>query len=267
MRVWQLLAFGVAILSTIVPLVSAGYEESIREGIFLVEPDNQYRVDRTIPTYLSSEDLTFFACIEYDDVPLRLSLLCSDDNNFVDISAVRWGSENCYMGSVDLDQLRCSDAVLAADYVRNGENQRLTKAIRINRVTGSLQRLLSDQYVDGGWSSALDTAYALFSLKPFEDVFADRVSQGMLYLKENRDEEQKCWPETQCQISATASIAYLLNQAEYDDTSRVLRDATTYLTKTMSYISSIANKERSVIIREMFIYVVMKLTPTILFRN
>ncbi len=228
------------LLTTIltIPDVQAAYEESIREGIFLVEPENQYRVERTVPTYLSSEDLTFFACIEYDDIPIRLSLLCSDDNNFIDISAIKWGTENCFMGSVDLDQLKCSDAVLVADYVRNGENQRLTKSIRINRVTGSLQRLLAAQYIDGGWSSALDTAYALFSLKPFEDVFTDRILQGLQYLKENRDETQKCWPEAQCQISTTASVAYLLAQSEYSDESRILRDATTYLTKTMSYISS-----------------------------
>lgn len=216
--------------------VSAEYEENIREGIYVIEPENQYRSQRTVPTLLQSEDLTFFACIEYDDTPVRLSVLCTDDNNFRDVDAIQWGPDNCFIGAVSLDTLPCQSAILTADYVRNGENQRLTKPIRINKITGTLQRLLDGQFTDGGWSSSLDTAYALFSIKPFFSVFEDRIEAGLSYLKESRDEEQKCWPEEQCQISTTASIAYLLAQAEYSDESRILRDATTYLELSMNYI-------------------------------
>jgi len=232
--------FVIALLSCILvslPTAFAEYEENIREGIYVVEPANRYRSERTVPTLLQSEDLTFFACIEYEDTPVRLSVLCTDDNNFRDVDAVQWGPDNCFMGSVSLDTLPCQSAILTADYVRNGENQRLTKPIRINKITGTLQRLLDGQFTDGGWSSALDTAYALFSMKPFFTVFEDRIDAGLNYLKDNRDEDLKCWPEEQCQISTTSSIAYLLAQAEYSDESRILRDATTYLELTMNYIS------------------------------
>jgi hypothetical protein len=217
---------------------TAVYEENVREGIFVIQPENQYLAPRTLPTLLQSEDLAFFACIEDDDTPVRLSVLCSDNNNFRDIDAIPWGSENCFLGALSLDTFACREAMIIADYVRDDENLRLTKPIRINRITGSLQRVLDAQFVDGGWSSALDTAYALFSLKPFDDVFTDRIDAGLRYLKENRDEVDKCWPEERCQVSTTAAIAFLLSRAEYDDESRVLRDATTYLQKSMQYLES-----------------------------
>jgi hypothetical protein len=227
---------GVIIALLLVPFVLAEYEENIHEGIFLVRPENTYLSETVVPTYLSSEDLTFFACIEYDDTPVRLSVLCAENSNFVDVSATRWGEENCFIGSVNLDDFPCQDAVLAADFIHNGENQRVTKDIRINKITGALERMLNTQYEDGGWSSSLDTAFALFSLKPFADVFDDSVENGLQYLKESRNEELKCWPEDQCQISTTAMITFLLTEAGYEDDMRIIHDATVYLEKSMNYI-------------------------------
>lgn len=229
---WTLLAL------LLLPLVLAAYEESVAEGIYLVRPENTYIEETTLPTYLSSEDLTFFACIEVDDTPVRLSLLCEDDNNFVDVHATQWGTENCWIGSVDLDDFPCYDALIAADYVQDGENLRLTKQVRINKVTGALQRMLDTQFADGGWSSSLDTAFALFALKPFSEVFDDAVEQGLLYLKESRDDQYKCWPSGQCQISTTSMIAYLLSQAGYEDELRIIHDSAVYLEGAMSYIES-----------------------------
>jgi hypothetical protein len=228
----------VLLASLLIPFVYAEYEDNIHEAIFLVRPDNTYITETSIPTYLSSEDLTFFACVEAEDTPVRLSVLCKDDNNFIDVAAYRWGPENCYIGSVDLNDLPCYNAVLAADYVRDDENHRLIKDIQINKITGALQRVLSLQFEDGGWSSALDTAYVLFSLKPFATVFDEPVDKALLYIKNTRDDRQKCWPEDQCQVSTTAMIAYLLTQADYDDSLRVIQDSTVYLEQSMNYIAS-----------------------------
>lgn len=216
----------------------AKYEENIHEGIFLVRPDNSYIPERTIPSYLSGEDLTFFACVEYQDVPVRLSLLCEENSNFLDVQATPWGTENCYVGSVNLNDFPCNDVTIAADYIHNGENQRITQDVKVNRVTGALQRLLDTQFADGGWSSPLDTAFALFSIKPFEDVFDEAVTKGLAYLKEFRSDAEKCWPKDQCQVSSTAAIAYLLTQAGYEDDLRIVHDSTIYLEQSMSYIES-----------------------------
>jgi hypothetical protein len=218
--------------------VYAEYEETVHEGIFLVRPDNVYVPERQVPAYLYGEDLTFFACIEYDDVPARLSLLCNADNNFLDVPAVPWGDENCYMGSINLNDFICDDITIAADYVYDGENIRVSKDIHVNKVTGVLQRLLDTQFEDGGWSSSLDTAFALFSLEPFSAVFTDQVNAGLQYLKDTRENEKKCWPEDDCQISTTAMIAYLLTQAGYEDDLRIVHDSTIYLEQNMNFIES-----------------------------
>jgi hypothetical protein len=218
--------------------VAALYEGSVYEDIFLVRPDNEYIPESIVPVYLSSEDLTFYACVEQDDVPVRLSVLCKENNDFIDVETQKWGTENCFIGSIDLDDFPCYEATLTADYLRDGENQRMTKDVQINKITGALQRVLDTQFEDGGWSSALDTAYSLFSLKPFESVFADKIKKGLLYLKDSRHETDKCWPAEECQVSTTAMITYLLSQAEYDDSLRIIHDATLYLERSMNYITS-----------------------------
>lgn len=225
-------------LVLLVPFVFAAYEEPVREDIFLVRPTNQYLLQVTPPTYLSTEDLTFYACIEYDNTPVRLSVLCNDNNDFVDVPATKWGDQNCFVGSVDLTNFPCYSATITADYINNGEDERLTKAIRINKVTSALQAILQTQYQDGGWASSLDTAFALNSLKPFDGVFNDVIQNGLLYLKNNRNEQDKCWPKEQCQISTTAYIAYLIGKAGYNDDLRIMYDTAVYLEKEMSYIQS-----------------------------
>lgn len=232
------LAF-VALLALIAPAVLAGsYEEVIRQDIFLVRPDNEYLPEEPVtPTYLQEEDLTFFGCIDEKDTPLRLSVVCEDTNEFLDVDAYGWGPENCYMGSVNLDQLACSRAVVQAEYLQDGENRKIQQRIRINTFSDTLDRIVETQFSDGGWQNALDTAHGLFVLNQFPDLFEQRIADAIDYLKTNRHGKDKCWPKDDCQISTTANILFLLEKAGLEDL-RIQHDAQLYLEREHNFLTS-----------------------------
>lgn len=217
--------------------VSANYEENIREGIFLVRPDSEHLANHDFPTYLENEDLTFFACIEQQDTPIRLSFLCEDTNEFADVQAYKWGPDNCYIGSINLEQFDCSQATVRADYTRTGQNENLQQEIRINKFNKALDKIVETQFSDGGWQGALDTAYGIFVISQFPDLFRENIDQAIEYLKVNRDEQDRCWPNRNCQTSTTANILYLLERAGFEDL-RIQRDAELYLQREQVYFSS-----------------------------
>lgn len=217
-------------------LATLEYEENIREQIFLVRPDNEFIPETTLPTYLANEDLIFFACLEEEGIPLRLSVVCRDNNEFQDIRAYKWGGENCYVGATNLEQFECTQAVVQAEYIQDEENLKLEQEIRINKFSKTLERVINTQFDDGGWQTPLDTAHGLFVLSFFPDLFGERIDQAIEYLKLNRNEEDKCWPADECRISTTANILFLLDKAGFEDL-RIQHDGEIYLENTQNYLS------------------------------
>ncbi len=216
--------------------LAGAYEYPIKEGIFLVRPDNSFIDSTGIPHYLQNEDLIFFACLEKTGIPIHLSVLCTDNNQFEDVQAYRWGPDNCYIGATNLQNFDCTQAVVQADYVQDGENLQLTQPIRINKFSNTLNRIVQTQYSDGGWQTPLDTAYGLFVIAHFPNIFEQRIQQAIEYLKLNRDQKNKCWPASGCKISTTANILFLLNQAGFSDL-RIQHDAALYLQHKQNYLS------------------------------
>ncbi len=225
------------ILLLSIPFTLASYEANIREDIFLVRPDNPYIINDPQPTYLENEDLIFFACLEQQNTPVRLSVLCQDTNEFVDVQARRFGPLNCYVGSTNLEQLDCTQALVQADYVSGDENLRLTREIRINKFSNTLNRVVETQFTDGGWQTPLDTAYGLLVLASFPEIFPERIARALEYLRINRDDENKCWPQERCRVSTTANILFLLDKAGFEDL-RLQHDGRIYLEKTQNYLTT-----------------------------
>ncbi len=227
------------IFLVVIPVVTAGeYEENIREQIFLVRPDNSYIPDTTIPSYLENEDLIFFACLEDDNISMRLSVLCLDTNQFRDLESFGWGSENCVIGATNLESFKCQSALVQAEYTKDDENLKLTQEIRINKFSKTLERIVKSQFTDGGWDDELDTAHGIFVLSYYPKIFSQQIDRAIEYLKLNRDDEDKCWPKDECRISTTSNILFLLERSNITDDLRIQHDARLYLQKVQNYIGS-----------------------------
>ena len=216
--------------------IGVAYEENIAEGIFLVRPQNQYLLDTNPPSYLVDEDIVFFGCSEQTETPLRLSIICEDTNEFKDVMSHRWGPQHCYMGGASLSDLSCTRAIVQAEYVEGGENVILSQRIQLHPFSETINAIVNTQFADGGWQNALDTAHALLVLNNYPELFERQIEEGIEFLKNSRNEEDKCWPKERCQISTTANILFLLEKAGFEDL-RIQHDALLYLQREQHFIT------------------------------
>ncbi|RMF07180.1 hypothetical protein D6764_00445, partial [Candidatus Woesearchaeota archaeon] len=97
---YRVLGFGFLILFSLLILAFPSDAYVIRgniEGIYLVRPSNQF-IDTSYypPEYLELEDLVFYTCLEEDNLSIRSSVLCRDDNSFDDLTVYKWSDRNCF---------------------------------------------------------------------------------------------------------------------------------------------------------------------------
>lgn len=209
--------------------VQGAFALTYTEGIHLVRPDSEYIfTDYATAEYLSVEDIFFVSCIE-EDVALRNSLLCLDDNSFVDLDATSWSDDNCYLSSHNLEDFSCKRLILQAEYTLDGENFKLTKPVRVNKLSSVLDSIVQSQYSDGGWSTPLYTAYGVWALSHFKEIYSYELELGLDWLKLNRQEEEKCWPKSPCNVKTSAQVLSLLSLSNYTDAKRVVNDARNWL--------------------------------------
>ncbi len=205
-------------------------EPDYEEGIHFIRPVDGYIIsDYTIPEFLSVEDVYVLACTE-GDYPIKTSLLCLDNNNFVDLNNYKWTpDQNCYISDYNLKDFTCRDMMVQSEYTIDGENYRLTKNVRVNKLTKVLDHLLENQYSDGGWRDSLKTAYGIWGLSFYSEIFDYEIENGMKWLKLNRDDDEKCWPKSPCDMQQTANILGLLTISNYTDYYRVLNDGENFM--------------------------------------
>lgn len=214
------------------------FSYSMRGGdIFLVRSNSPY-IDHGYvpPEYLSVEDLIFYTCIEEEDIPIKSSVICMDDNSFADLQTVRWrDDENCYMGTYNLDYKECKKVIIQSEYIKDDELVTLQKQIKVNRLSSILDLVTKNQYSDGGWQDSVATAAGLWVLSNSKEIFDDEIVLGIEWLKLNRNNEYKCWPNDDCSVFKTAKIMAYLSLGDFNSTYRIMHDGILYLEKSQNY--------------------------------
>jgi len=211
---------------------------SMRGGdIYLIRPESTYIDDAYVPPeYLSVEDLVFYTCIEEDDIPIKSTTICLDDNSFKDVEVVKWlDDENCYIGAYNLDGKDCKQMLIQSEYLKDEELVVLQKEIKVNRLSSILDLITRNQYSDGGWKNSVESAAGLWVLSNSREIFDDEIELGLEWIKLNRNNEFKCWPEEDCSVYTTAKIMAYLSLAGYNDTHRVVHDGNIFLEKNQNY--------------------------------
>ncbi len=207
------------------------------EKIYLFRPESKYITsDYVVPEYLSSEDLIFFTCIE-EDYPLRSSVLCLDTNSFEDLPLLKWesGNEYCYIAGYDLDQMDCRNLELQSAYVKDEETVKITKEVRVNELTKSIDKIIRTQYSDGGWRDALSTAAGIWSLSRYPEIFEEEIDLAAQWLKLYRNDDDKCWPRDYCDTETTAHILAILRLSNFTDNYRIINDGEEWLITRQNY--------------------------------
>ncbi|MFW5990878.1 MAG: hypothetical protein ACOCQX_01485 [Candidatus Nanoarchaeia archaeon] len=205
--------------------------------INLVRPDSPYIDHNHVPAeYLSNEDLVFYTCIEEEDTQVRSSILCEDDTSFTDIELYNWeGENNCYIGSYDLNEKTCRDIVIESEYTKDDEDVTIRKDVKVNRFSSLLELVTEEQYSDGGWKNSTETASGIWVLSNYASIFEDEIALANKWLKLNRNNEQKCWPNRDCSTEQTAKIVSYLTLADNNDSLRVMHDGKNFLKKKQNY--------------------------------
>lgn len=211
---------------------------SIKGGeIHLVRPDTPYIDSSHIPPeYLSNEDLTFYTCIEEENTPIRTSVLCKDDTSFKDVQLYSWDKgTNCYIGTYDLNEKDCRDIVIESEYLKDNEVVKITKNVQVNRFSSLLDLVSREQYSDGGWKNATETGSGIWVLSNYRSIFEDEIALANKWLKLNRNNQMKCWPNEDCDIRDTAKILSYLTLSENNDSLRIMHDGNIFLKKMQNY--------------------------------
>ncbi len=219
-------------------MVPAVFSAEMKGGdIYLVRPNSPYIDNSYVPSeYISVDDLDFYTCIEEKDIPVKSTVICLDDNSFKDIPMTKWlDTGNCYIGTYNLDGKDCRKMVIQSVYTKDKETVTLRKEIKVNRISSILDLVARNQYSDGGWRDAIATASGIWVLSNYPKIYADQIEKGLQWLKLNRNNDEKCWPDEDCSVTETAKILAYLTFAGVNDSYRVMHDGIVYLENNQNF--------------------------------
>lgn len=221
------------------------------DGIYLIRSEASSRETLDFrPEYISDEVLTFYSCIEGAPRVFH-STYCKDDPaNLVELIEYPW-IEGCFISAYDLNNTECSELIIQSEYEYKDEILKFDREVAVKDVDSIPYTLLDSQETDGGWGDPISTAWALWALSEFDEeegqfennTYVDMIEGGLTWLKENRDDDEKCWPKDPdeddddddyegCSIAETAEIVALLSEANFasrTDWMRIIHDASLWL--------------------------------------
>lgn len=221
---------GAILLFSVFSLEVKAQELKYTPGIHLIRPNSQYITHTySIPEFLSVEDMHIVTCIE-DPYAVRTSILCLDNNNFEDLTVVQWSNqENCYLATASLEGFSCKNLRIQSEYTVDEENIKITRDIRVNKLNKFLDNILANQFSDGGWVDSLSTSYGVLALAYFKDIYEYELGLALDWLKDNRNDDEKCWPKAPCTTEITANVLALLTMSDYNESLRIVRDSANWL--------------------------------------
>jgi hypothetical protein len=221
------------------------------DGIYLIRPiESQLSTVDFKPEYITDEQLFFYSCIEGVDTAFS-SLICDDTSDLVELPTYPWLWDGCFISYYDFNNTACNEFTIQTEYVYKDEILKIDDKVVLKDVQSIPYPVLNSVDSDGGWGDPVSTAYAIsvfatFNRANFENTYQEQIESGLTWLKENRDETEKCWPEDECDIKTTALILSYLTRAGLEDSSvwyRILHDGKVWLQKNQNLFNTINPSE------------------------
>lgn len=199
------------------------------------------------PFYLLGEDIIFGVYVEdVNDVTFYTKCLDNNENRYsinTNFTTHRM-SENVFLTEYRFVNATCQEVELGAKYIKNDEIVTQSKMIRVVYYNPIPDFLVQSQLESGSWNDhPLSTAYAIYALSRYDKSFDREIDLGMRWLKENRGEEDKCWPEDECSIDTTVKIHSLLWLSEYDDRYRIIHNSRLWIIDRQNWLEDDASWE------------------------
>jgi len=190
--------------------------------------------------FLLGEDIVFGVYVEdVNDVTFYTKCLDNTDNRFLINTnfTTRRMTDNLFLTQFRNDEAQCQELEIGSKFIKNDEIVTLSKLIRIVYYSPIPESLVLSQLESGSWNDhPLSTAYAIYALSRYDESFDREIDLGMRWLKENRGEDDKCWPKEECDIDTTVKVHSLLWLSEYDDKYRIIHNSRLWIIDRQNWL-------------------------------
>lgn len=178
--------------------------------------------------YMDIEPLIFKVEIENAN-SIDAKIVCKNDDDIMyPLEKTNWFNKT-YIFYSKLDNVICDRFFIDVTFKRNDETLSIKKEIKIENFNTYISDILNNQRSDGGFKDPVNTAFGVLAMSQFEGLYEYQIESAIEWLKDNRNDEYKCWPENSCDIKITAKILSILTRAGFDEEQRIVHDAKYYL--------------------------------------
>lgn len=196
-------------------------EITINSPNYFEQQDNELK---TIST-LNNELFSFEVCSQ-DGKNFEAKYYCKNEDTQGNISLTHNSNNGCFYNNSNINQIPCDEFTLETTFTQNNREKVITRDFSKTQESNALDTVLNSPIDD---LSPVELSYYLVlhaSIKGTENQKAEDIYNS---LKNSRNNNNKCWPEDECDIEQTGLILYNLKLAGYSQDSRILEDGKTYL--------------------------------------
>ncbi len=183
--------------------------------------------------YLEDELLSIEFCTSLDSNNISFELNCdSGISKSLDLFKIMPSSKDkqCYFINYDLNSFNCDSFEMDLTYVNNKKIKKVSRTFVKQKQSKLINFILNK---DINKLSPVDLSYFLIVNNDVESIHSKTSLNVYERLKLLRDNEDKCWPSSSCDITETSLILRNLKLAGFDSSSRLLDDGNYYLARNL----------------------------------
>ncbi len=179
--------------------------------------------------YIENEYLSFSFCSNDDPQNIKTEIVCGSNRNELKMFKDT-GEDGCYFSNYELENLECSDFTLEINYDIDNKERKITREFTEQKQSKLINHVIGNDYES---LNSEEISYFLVVLNDLETQNSVLSAEVYEHLKNLRDNENKCWPSNNCDLTDTTKILRNLQIAGYDLESRLIEDGRNYLEKNM----------------------------------
>ena len=180
-------------------------------------------------SYLENEFLSFEFCTDENSQNITAILSCENESTELELYK-NTNKKGCYFTNFNLENALCSNPKLEISYTLDNKFRKITRHFQKERQSELINHVIGNN-ID--FLTSEELSYYLIVLNDMEtenSILSEKVYD---MLKNSRNNQNKCWPATTCNMRTTTNILKNLKFAGYDIKSRLIDDGKTYLERNM----------------------------------
>ncbi|MFW6272585.1 MAG: hypothetical protein ACOC2U_02245, partial [bacterium] len=133
----------------------------------------------------------------------------------------------------------CKEVVIASVDQKNNEIIE-KKEVKLNKIIPLERTILSTQNADGSWDTPSESAFNIWILWQFKEIYETKINESLEWLKKVRINKDKCWKEPysdsdRCSLRETSKVLAYLKLAGFDEALRIVHDGQAWLNTKQNF--------------------------------